>query len=49
MTWNVPSEGKYEVSVDKGENLLAASKNRKINFVINQSAIEPVSIKIRGK
>ncbi|NGX57495.1 MAG: hypothetical protein K940chlam3_00387 [Chlamydiae bacterium] len=47
MSWNVPQEGSYEVATEDGFRILVPSKNRKIDFVIDESAIDPISIKIR--
>jgi polysaccharide biosynthesis protein PelA len=46
MIWNVPEEGGYEVNVEGGGKLLVHSRDRKIHFTVNETAIKPIAIKI---
>lgn len=47
MTWNVPQDGNYEVSFGKKGHLLVPSKNQQIEFVVQDSAIDPLEITIK--
>jgi len=47
MAWNVPKDGQYVVTTDQGTHLLVTSKNRQIKFVIQESALNPITIEIK--
>ncbi len=46
MLWNVPSDGDYLVTTNRGDPLVVSSENRQISFILEFSGLDPVAVEI---